>query len=220
MCIRDSSQIEPRLALHYCAGEVANELKELFQKKPESDFYAILMTSAPDVERQVMKMVLLAQLYGQGEASLSLKLGDAITGKRILDGFNNNFPFFRALANQVSSTARRRKYIRTVGQRRCNYNGADSTTLHKAPNRLIQGGAADIMKKAIVDLWEGGWCAEDKLGAPIAVVHDELIFSTKMVGDDLKLALKGLEDTMVNAYPLTCPLHAESNTGNSWWDIH
>ena len=216
----DYSQIEPRLALHYCAGEVANELKELFNKTPESDFYAILMTSAPDVERQVMKMVLLAQLYGQGEASLALKLGDAVTGKRILDGFNGNFPFFRALAKQVSSTARRRKYIRTVGQRRCNYNGADSTTLHKAPNRLIQGGAADIMKKAIVDLWEGGWCAEDKLGAPIAVVHDELIFSTKLVGDDLKLALKGLEDTMVNAYPLTCPLHAESNTGNSWWDIH
>jgi DNA polymerase-1 len=216
----DYSQIEPRLALHYCAGEVANELKELFKKKPESDFYAILMTSAPDVERQVMKMVLLAQLYGQGEASLSLKLGDAITGKRILDGFNGKFPFFRELAKQVSSTARRRKYIRTVGQRRCNYNGADSTTLHKAPNRLIQGGAADIMKKAIVDLWEAGWCADDKLGAPIAVVHDELIFTTKLVGDDLKEALNALESVLVSAYELTCPLHAESNTGKSWWDIH
>jgi DNA polymerase I-like protein with 3'-5' exonuclease and polymerase domains len=76
------------------------------------------------------------------------------------------------------------------------------------------------MKKAIVDLWESGWCAEDKLGAPIAVVHDELIFSTKLKGDDLKLALAELERTMVETYSLTSPLHAESNTGQSWWDIH
>ncbi len=216
----DYSQIEPRLALHYCSGSVAEDLKTLFKTKPESDFYAILMTSAPDVERQTMKMVLLAQLYGQGEASLSLKLGDAVTGKRILSGFNAKFPFFRELAKQVSTTARTRKYIKTVGNRRCNYQGADSTTIHKAPNRLIQGGAADIMKKAIVDLWESGWCADDKLGAPIAVVHDELIFSTKLQGDDLKLALAELERTMVETYSLTCPLHAESNIGQSWWDIH
>ena len=216
----DYSQIEPRLALHYCTGEVAESLKTLFKKKPEADFYAILMTSAPDVERQVMKMVLLAQLYGQGEASLALKLGDAVTGKRILDGFNANFPFFRALAKQVSNTARSRKYIRTVGLRRCNYQGADGSTIHKAPNRLIQGGAADIMKKAVVDLWNSGWCASDKLGAPIAIVHDELIFSTKLTGDDLKEAMSELERIMVDSYPLTCPLHAESNTGNSWQDIH
>ena len=216
----DYSQIEPRLALHYCSGETADDLKSRFNQTPESDFYAILMTSAPDVERQTMKMVLLAQLYGQGEASLALKLGDAVTGKRILNGFNSNFPFFRALATQVAGTARSRKYIKTVGGRRCNYQGADSTTIHKSPNRLIQGGAADIMKKAIVDLWKSGWCAEDKLGAPIAVVHDELIFSTSLKGDDLKEALVALETTMVEAYPLTCPLHAESNTGQSWWDIH
>jgi len=215
----DYSQIEPRLALHYCSGEQADELKELFNKTPESDFYAILMTSAPDVERQTMKMVLLAQLYGQGEASLSLKLGDAVTGKRILGSFNSSFPFFRRLSDTVRGVCRTRKYIRTVGKRRCNYQGADSVVIHKAVNRLIQGGAADIMKKAIVDMWNQGVVNNTDFKL-LAVIHDEVIITTSLKGDDLKCAMDELERVMVEAYPTTCPMHVDSNKGDNWWDIH
>ena len=53
--------------------------------------------------------------------------------------------------------------------------GAQVAFTHKAMNAVIQGSAADLMKKAMVDIWESGVC--DVLGAPLLTIHDELCWS-------------------------------------------
>lgn len=85
---------------------------------------------------------------------------------------------------------------------------------HKALNRILQGSAADGMKKAMVDIWESGLC--DATGAPLLTVHDELDFNDPMTkeSDEAFVEIKHIMETclpMVNV-----PLLADEEIGPDW----
>jgi DNA polymerase I-like protein with 3'-5' exonuclease and polymerase domains len=88
---------------------------------------------------------------------------------------------------------------------------------HKALNSLIQGGAADYMKKGMVDIWESGIC--DVLGAPLITVHDELDDSADMSSKAHLDALKEKKHLMENAYKLTVPIVVEREIGPNWKQV-
>ncbi len=84
---------------------------------------------------------------------------------------------------------------------------------YAALNRVLQGSAADLMKKATADIWESGIC--DVLGPPLVTVHDELGVSIPRTpaGDRAALELKRLMEVAV---PLSVPVIAELKRGASW----
>jgi len=84
---------------------------------------------------------------------------------------------------------------------------------HKALNSLLQGGAADIMKKAMVDIWEAG--ISDVLGAPLLTVHDELNWSVPR-SSQADEAHKESVRIMETCVPLRLPLSATSGRGANW----
>lgn len=84
---------------------------------------------------------------------------------------------------------------------------------HKGLNALLQGGAADIMKKAMVDIWESGIC--DVLGAPLLTVHDELNWSVPKTKEGEEAHGVALE-IMENCVDLRVPLKVTSGKGNDW----
>jgi DNA polymerase-1 len=86
---------------------------------------------------------------------------------------------------------------------------------HTGLNALLQGGAADIIKRAMVDIWHSGVC--DVLGAPMLKVHDELNWS---VPDTLegREAYAESNRIMTNTYNdrLKIPLRVDSQLGGNW----
>ena len=134
-----------------------------------------------------------------------------LAGYRALEVYNTKFPAAKNLAEKCASTAKSRGYIFTLLNRRRRFGKGDST--HKALNALCQGSAADIMKKAMVDIWQSGVC--DVLGAPLLTVHDELNLSVPNTKEALE-AVHEVRRLMENAIPLSVPTICDFERGDSW----
>ncbi len=88
--------------------------------------------------------------------------------------------------------------------------------IHKALNRLIQGGAADIMKKALVKQWRSGvW---DVLGSPLVTVHDENDWSRPKTQAGYEACAEARR-IMTEAVELRLPLHVDEEVGPNWGDV-
>lgn len=85
-----------------------------------------------------------------------------------------------------------------------------------ALNALLQGGAADTMKAAMVQIWEAGLCADDALGPMLLTVHDEGDFSVPQGKESLIHEVKRIMETCVT---LRVPVVAELEMGPNWADL-
>ncbi|MCK9231140.1 MAG: DNA polymerase [Dehalococcoidales bacterium] len=95
-------------------------------------------------------------------------------------------------------------------------HGVKRAHTYKAFNAVDQGTAADLMKKAMVDIWESGVC--DVLGFPLLTIHDELDWS---VPDNkkAKTTFKEMVDIAEKALPLKVPVIVDTETGKSWGEL-
>lgn len=89
--------------------------------------------------------------------------------------------------------------------------------MHKALNSLIQGGAADVMKKAMVMSWESG--IYDVLGAPSLTVHDELDGDFEEGNPAHEEALREQQHIMETCVQFSVPLLADAKRGANWGDL-
>ena len=88
---------------------------------------------------------------------------------------------------------------------------------YAALNALMQGSAADLMKKAMVDIWECGAC--DILGAPLLTVHDELNWSVPQTREAIR-AHRETVHLMRTVTELKVPLLVSSDHGKNWSEAH
>jgi len=237
----DWSQIEYRLLVHYAVGDGADRTRRKYCDDPTTDFHKYVAQIA-DIDRKEAKNINFGLVYGMGEPAMAANMGRSLKEiKPIFNEYHKELPFVRETYNKVQKRAERRGYIHTLfGRRRRfnlwepkNWNEARANTAkphavaiekwgeqwikraggHKALNALLQGGAADIMKVAMVDIWESGVC--DVLGAPLLTVHDELNWSapqTKEADEAHQTALEIME-TCVD---LRIPLKVTTGKGDSW----
>lgn len=94
------------------------------------------------------------------------------------------------------------------------YGDVKLAMTHKALNRKLQGSAADLMKMAMLKLWQSGILAE--IGVPRLTVHDELDFSDP--GASPKL-WREVRDIMQNAIPLRVPVLVDCEIGPNWGNV-
>jgi DNA polymerase I-like protein with 3'-5' exonuclease and polymerase domains len=128
-------------------------------------------------------------------------------GQRILDTFDERLPFVRALAKRCQESAEAKGYVRTLSGRRCRFPrglGGRLDWTHKACNRVVQGGAADQMKKALVDADADGHFLQLQ-------VHDEGNGSYGSLEQAWRLT-----DIMREAYQLRVPFKIDLDWGPSW----
>jgi DNA polymerase I-like protein with 3'-5' exonuclease and polymerase domains len=88
---------------------------------------------------------------------------------------------------------------------------------YKALNSLLQGSAADIMKVAMVEIWESGVC--DVLGAPLLTVHDELNWSVPNTPEGLEAHAEAVK-IMNDDRGLRVPMMTDSGQGANWAEAH
>ena len=231
----DYSQQEPRLVVHYALATLGTtgvaSIADAYEKG-EADFHSMVAKIA-DIPRSQAKTINLGLFYGMGKAKLQGQLG--VTEERakdLLATYHARVPFVKQLIYHTMDRAQQRGWIRTILGRKCRFEMWEPTTFgmhkpqtfeeaslehgsrnikraftYKALNKLIQGSAADMTKKAMIDLREEGLL-------PMIQLHDELniSFETKQQADRIK-------EIMEQAVPLKIPNKVDFEDGECWGDI-
>ena len=230
----DYSQQEPRLVVHFALmtpGVLGVASIEEKYKSGEADFHQVVADIA-NIERSEAKTINLGLFYGMGKAKLTAQLGygEDHAGK-VLKQYHNRVPFVKQLIQQVMSRAQDSGKIRTLLGRRCRFNlwepnqfgvhkplkheealreygpGIRRAFTYKALNKLIQGSAADMTKKTMIDLRAEGIL-------PMIQLHDELDISIE--SDD---QAKKIKEIMENCVELQVPNKVDYEVGDNWGDI-
>ena len=167
----DYSQVELRLAAAY--GRELVLINE-FAKDDADPFevlcYLIFSKFTPEL-RHDTKTFVYANLYGAGLAKIAAQLNRSLEETRPLyENYKNGIPGITAISQQVNELMKRQKYISYWDGRRRHIK--DSNDARKAWNSLVQGGAAQMVKKAIMRCEQFA----DSDCYPVLTVHDEITF--------------------------------------------
>lgn len=237
----DWSQIEFRLLVHYARGGGAEKARSMYRDDPTTDFHR-MVSELTGIERKPAKNINFGLVYGMGVKTMAANLGRSVEATRALfEQYHSSLPFVKSTFDAASRIATTRGYIKTILNRRrrfelweprswdekdvaCTKNVAMQkwggairrAYLHKALNSVLQGGAADIMKKAMVDIWKSGVCKV--LGAPLLTVHDELDWSA-LKTPEAEEALRESHHIMEHCVKLRVPLRAEREEGPNWGNL-
>lgn len=211
----DYSQIEIRGLAHYAVGERSGEIKNKYLNPPSGGVdYHKWCSDLSGVSRHEAKKVNFSIIYGMGIKGVAAKLGISFyDGKEFMENYLSHLPFIKATLNKAKEIAENRGYVRTILNRRRRFPIRKHA--YKALNAIIQGTAADIMKKGMVDAYEVGIFNTLILHL---TVHDELDFSYPIneVGFN---AIKDLKTIMENTIKLSVPIVADIEIGPNWSNV-
>ena len=231
----DYSQQEPRLVVHYASLyklPSVYDVIDAYTNDSSADFHQTVADMA-EIPRSQAKTINLGLFYGMGKAKLQAELG--VSKEKAADLFNQyhaKVPFVKQLMEKASNRAQDRGQIRTLLGRLCRFHlwepnqfgmhkamshedalkehgpGIRRAYTYKALNKLIQGSAADMTKKSMLELYKEGII-------PHIQIHDELAVS--ITGEE---EAKKIIEIMENAVTLEVPNKVDYEFGSNWGDIY
>ena len=175
--------------------------------------------------RRAAKAVNFGIVYGISAFSLSKDIDVSVAkADRYIKSYLSNFSGVAAFMDKAVADATEKGYSETVfGRRRyipelaAKNKNIQSFGRRAAMNAPVQGAAADIIKIAMVKVWQR--LREEKLDARLILqIHDELIIEASE--KDAERAAAVLGEEMRNAVKLDVPLTADVETGKSWFECH
>lgn len=174
-------------------------------------------------DRRKAKAVNFGIVYGIGAFSLSQDIGTSVVeADRYIKGYLANYSGVAAFMEHSKQNAKEKGYAETYfGRRRYLPELQESNAIRRgfgervAMNMPIQGTAADIIKIAMIRVYER-LKAEFPKAKLIMQVHDELIIEAPE--NDARKVAELLKDTMENACDLSVPLTVEVACGKTWYD--
>ena len=209
------------------------EFVDGYQNDPDMDFHTMVADMAK-IPRKQAKTINLGMMYGMGVNKLSDQLDIPVEeAKKLVNQYHDRVPFVKMLMHGVMNKLNSRQSsgsIRSILGRKCRFDLWEPDTFamnkalpykdainehgpttrlrraytYKALNRLIQASAADMTKKAMVDI--------HKLGiTPLIQIHDEIAVSVSS-----KEQVESIVDAMENAVPLGVPNKVDVEIGPSW----
>ena len=205
-------------------------------KENKVDFHRVVADMA-DIPREQAKTINLGLFYGMGKAKLQAELGleTREEAEKLFEKYHNSVPFVQDLMNSTSRDASNKGEIQTILGRVCRFDKWEESAYtpgrlkvpmtweeahskygdrirraftYKALNKLIQGSAADMTKKAMLDLYN------EKI-IPHIQIHDELDLSVESDKQAKKII-----DIMQNAVKLHIPNKVDYESGKNWGDIY
>ena len=231
----DYSQQEPRLVVHYASlykFPSVNDVIDNYENDSAADFHQTVADMA-EIPRTQAKTINLGLFYGMGKAKLQAELGvSKDKAAELFDQYHAKVPFVKQIMNAASNRAQERGQIRTLLGRLCRFHlwepnqfgmhkalpheealrehgpGIKRAYTYKALNKLIQGSAADMTKKAMLDLYKEGIVAHIQ-------IHDELCVSVESPEQAKKII-----EVMENAVSLEVPNKVDYEKGKTWGEIN
>lgn len=222
----DYSQIELRVLAHISGDEnmieAYNENIDI-HTKTASEVFGVPLDQVTYHMRSNAKAVNFGIVYGISDFSLSVDLG--ITrkeAKEYIDIYFSRYPKVKEYLENIVIEAKEMGYVRTIMNRRryipeINQKNkiVQAAGIRLAMNSPIQGSAADIMKMAMVKVYEA--LKRNGLKSKLILqVHDELILNTHK--DELEMVKKLVQEEMENAVELKVSLLTEASVGNTWFE--
>ena len=222
----DYSQIELRVFAHFSKEE---NLVEAFKNKMDihtktaMDLFGVSESEVNSEMRRKAKAVNFGILYGISGFGLSENLDMNFTeAKEFIDKYLETFPGIKKYMKKVVNDARLNGYVKTIMNRKRTIDELNNKNYmirqsgeRMAMNTPIQGTSADIIKKAMIDLYNE--INKRNLKSKIILqIHDELIFD--IVNNEKEEMEKIVKEIMVNCYKLDVPLEVEINCGKNWYD--
>ena len=222
----DYSQIELRILAHF-SGDPAfltafREASDI-HRQTAAVIFDVAVDEVSARMRDQAKTINFATLYGQGAFSLGRQLGISQgEAKRFIDQYFERFSGVRTfLDDQVSlakergyveTLAGRRRYVPELGSRNWNIRAHGERIARNTP---IQGTAADVIKKAMIEVQKA--LDESGSGAMMLLqVHDELVLETPTA--ELEAVRDVVVSHMENATALEVPLVVDTGAGESWFE--
>ncbi len=222
----DYSQVELRI---FASLANATNLIEAFKEgkdihtKTASDIYKVSLDEVTKDMRRTAKAVNFGILYGISSFGLSEDLGINIaTAKQFIDNYLETYPGIREYMEQEKAEAYQKGYVTTLMHRRRvidelkskNYM-VRSSGERIALNTPIQGTAADILKKAMVEIYRE-FERKNLKSKMLIQVHDELVFN--VLEDEIEEVSEIVRDIMENTFKLSVPLKVDIEIGNDWYE--
>tara|TARA_R110001606_G_scaffold383965_1_gene546493 strand:+ start:2208 stop:4100 length:1893 start_codon:yes stop_codon:yes gene_type:complete len=213
--------------------EGADDFVEAYNKEPQTDFHGLVAEIAA-IPRKQAKGINLGLIYGMGVPKMADELDIPVEEARdLVKQYHQRVPFVKGLMTGVMNRLNQKSAggsLRSLAGRKCRFEMWEPDTFamnkalpykeavdtygattrlkraytYKALNRLIQASAADMTKKAMVDIYQTG-----KL--PMLQIHDELAMSVSSKEEAMEIAR-----IMENAIPLEVPNICDIEMGPSW----
>ncbi|XP_043519915.1 DNA polymerase theta [Frieseomelitta varia] len=252
MLSADYCQLELRILAHFSRDTVLCDI----MRKPGDIFKNIAANwnhipedQVNDKIRQHTKQLCYGMIYGMGVKTLAGNLSvDEAKAKEFLDSFMNAYPGISKWLNNVLEEARTNGYITTILERRRMFPGLTSTNPaeksqaeRQAVNTKVQGSAADIAKKAMVNIEErirfefptsaiimpsgnptrklrsNSREAQQRGGYLVLQLHDEFLYEVNI--HDLKQVAKIVKESMEQVCQLAVPLPVKLKVGPAWGNL-
>lgn len=222
----DYSQVELRI---FSSLSDASNLIEAFKNnqdihaKTASDIFHVPIEDVTKDMRRTAKAVNFGILYGISSFGLSEDLGiDIKTAKDFIDNYLETYPGIKEYMDKEKQDAYKNGYVKTLMNRKRvieelqnkNYM-VRSAGERIALNTPIQGTAADILKKAMVEIYDE-FKKQGLKSKMLIQVHDELVFN--VLNDEVETVKKIVKNIMENTYKLDVPLVVDIETGSNWYE--
>ncbi|MGH6662146.1 MAG: DNA polymerase I [Rhodospirillales bacterium] len=225
----DYSQIELRLLAHVAGIEA---LKDAFRHGHDihamtaSQVFGVPIRGMDPMVRRKAKAINFGIIYGISPFGLARQLGIGNSeAAEYIDAYFERYPGIRDYMEKTKAKARKQGFVTTLYGRKCHIRGINEKNPNMkglaeraAINAPIQGGAADIIKRAMIRIPNA--LADARLKAKMLLqVHDELIFEVPK--DEVEKTAKVAKQVMAGAAHLDdVPLVVDTGVGDNWDEAH
>ena len=176
-------------------------------------------------QRSAAKAVNFGIIYGQSAFGLSQNLNISRTeAKSIIDSYFEQYSTIKTYMDSTIALAREKGYVETIMQRRrylSDINSANAVVRgfaeRNAINAPIQGSAADVIKMAMISVYNA-MKKQNVKSKMILQVHDELVFDVEK--SEIDMMKKLIKEAMEAAVDLVVPMEVEVGMGENWLDAH
>lgn len=223
----DYSGQENRLIAHFAVGDGAAEIRRGYNENPDLDFHdyigeisGLYDEYGPEVGRKYAKNCSFGLGYGMQIQTMTETFSwSREDAERITMLYHDAAPFVKTTMDKASEVIVNRGFIRTLAGRHCHLrsynNRVDTRSAYKGFNKLIQGSAADMMKKAMVMLDECGLLDVFPL---LLTVHDEIDFNIPKTVEAAS-RLPEILDIMEHTFPISVPIRVDPEVGRDWGHV-
>jgi len=224
----DYSQVELRIMAHLSQDQgllqaFANALD--VHRATASEVFGVPLAEVSSEQRRRAKAINFGLIYGMSAFGLAKQLGiDRSDAQHYVNLYFERYPGVKDYMDQTKALADEQGYVETLFGRRLYLPDirAANGILRQAAQRTainapMQGSAADIIKRAMIDI--DHWLTAGVLDARLVLqVHDELIF--EVAERDADLLADGVRFRMATAAALDVPLVVDIGLGNNWDEAH
>ncbi|WP_417504795.1 DNA polymerase I [Marinomonas gallaica] len=224
----DYSQIELRIMAHLSQDRglldaFANDLD--VHKATAAEVFDTTAEEVTTEQRRRAKAINFGLIYGMSAFGLAKQLGiGRPEAQKYVQRYFERYPGVRTYMDNTRENAKEQGYVETIFGRRLYLPEikAKNAMMRQAAERTainapMQGSAADIIKRAMINMHD--WLADTDLDVKMIMqVHDELIF--EVAEKDLEAAQEKIVEIMQNSSEIDVPLLVEAGVGNNWDEAH